>query len=127
VHYSDQWVPGSEVIKSTKPHPVDTSAPVASHSQSTKTASTSSTAGQQNAAMQAVQQDKAKARDQQCKDAKEAYDKAIQARRIFKTKPGQKDTDGSDQREYLSDEEADAYRVKARQAVQDYCGTKSAE
>ncbi|HEV7442320.1 MAG TPA: DUF4124 domain-containing protein, partial [Steroidobacteraceae bacterium] len=25
VHYSDQWVPGSEVIRSTRPHPVNTS------------------------------------------------------------------------------------------------------
>lgn len=122
VHYSDQWVPGSEVIKSsTKTHPAGaasqpTSAP--------KVSSTPSPATPDNAA-KAVKQDVAKIREQQCKEAKDRYDKAIQARRIYKPGPNStnpKDTDHPDDRQYLSEEEADAYRVKARQDMQDVCG-----
>jgi hypothetical protein len=67
----------------------------------------------------------AKVRDQQCKDAKDRYEKAIAARRIYKgPAPGDKATKDAapDDRQYLSEEEADAYRVKARQDVSDLCG-----
>jgi hypothetical protein len=75
-----------------------------------------------------VKADLAKVRDQQCKEAKDRYEKAIQARRIYKgaapSEKATKDTDRPDDRQYLSEEEADAYRVKARQEVNDLCGTK---
>jgi hypothetical protein len=119
VHYSDQWVPGSELIKSTSGKvPRPQSAPEAPRSEAAPkpTTAASNDAGQKDAA-QAVKQDMAKVRGQQCKDAKERYDKAIEARRIYKA--GAKE---GDEREYLSDEEADRYRVKARQEVQDLCG-----
>ena len=126
VHYSDQWVPGSEVIKSaTKPHPggaANQSTPVP------KVSSAPSSTTPDNAA-KAVKQDVAKVREQQCKDAKGRYDKAIQARRIYKSGPNSgnsKDPDHAEDRQYLSDEEADAYRVKARQDVQDFCGSPPA-
>jgi hypothetical protein len=79
-------------------------------------------------AEKAVKQDVAKVREQQCKEAKDRYDKAIEARRIYKRSEGDKSkaTDSPDDRQYLSDDEADAYRVKARQDVQDLCG-KSAK
>jgi hypothetical protein len=85
--------------------------------------SSSSISNDQNA--QAVKQDVAKAREQQCKDAKERYGKAIQARRIYKAKQGDtpKDDDRPADREYMSDQEADAYRAQVRQEVQDYCGS----
>jgi hypothetical protein len=125
VHYSDQWVPGSEVIKSsTRTHP-----PGASN-QTSSAPKVSSSAGQpppDNAA-KAVKQDVAKIREQQCKEAKDRYDKAIQARRIYKPAPTgdtSKDADRPDDRQYLSEEEADAYRVKARQDMQDYCGNSA--
>src|SRR5438105_13280765 len=74
VHYSDQWVPGSEVVKSAKAHPGSTSA-AAPHSQR---AANDHSAPSQSAqtAEKAVKQDMAKIREQQCKDAKERYDKA---------------------------------------------------
>jgi hypothetical protein len=122
VHYSDQWVPGSEVIKSTRPHPVSSSSdsPRSTQRPPSDHASDQST----HVAEKAVKQDLAKVREQQCKDAKDRYDKAIQARRIYKSPQGDKskDTDRPDDRQYMSDEEADAYRVKARQEVQDFCG-----
>jgi len=64
----------------------------------------------------AVQNDVAAARAEQCKKAQDEYQHAIIARRIYN-----EDKDGN--RVYLSDDEADAARVRARQAVQDYCGT----
>jgi hypothetical protein len=124
VHYSDQWVPGSEVIKSSRPRPNSTaSAPAPTTSYAQKPSSTPAAAGDQNAA-KAVKDDLAKVREQQCKEAKDRYDKAIQARRIYKTGGGTKAKGGEDSedRQYLSDEEADAYRVKARQDMQDVCG-----
>jgi hypothetical protein len=129
VHYSDQWVPGSQVIKSNRPHPPSDSPPAADtapHAASPqKTADGASAPADPNAS-KAMKQDMAKVREQQCKDAKDRYDKAIQARRIYKSKQGggqAKDTDPPDDREYLSDEEADSYRVKARQEMQNICGS----
>jgi Domain of unknown function (DUF4124) len=123
VHYSDQWVPGSEVIKSSsKSHPAGSDNPTPS---APKISSAPTSATPDNAA-KAVKQDVAKVREQQCKDAKDRYEKAIQARRIYKPGPNSsnaKDTDHPDDRQYLSEEEADAYRVKARQDVQDLCGS----
>lgn len=132
VHYSDQWVPGSEVIKSSPKPPGSSGASSRTAYNSPK--SSASPSSQDNAS-KAVKDDLAKVRDQQCKEAKDRYDKAIQARRIFKSPAppdgkaaaaaaAPKDTDRPADREYLSEEEADAYRVKARQEVSDLCGTK---
>jgi hypothetical protein len=129
VHYSDQWVPGSEVIKSTRPHPGSSSSDSPRPTPTTQQAANDHASGQinQKVAENAVKQDLAKVREQQCKEAKDRYDKAIQARRIYKSPQGDKskDTDRPDDRQYLSDEEADAYRVKARQDVQDLCGNSA--
>jgi len=120
VHYSDQWVPGSETIKSS-PKP-----PGSSHATYSAPRTAAAPLSQDNAT-KAVKEDMSKVRDQQCKEAKERYEKAIQARRIYKA-PAAGDkasaTKETDDRQYLSDEEADAYRVKARQDVQDFCGPK---
>ena len=125
VHYSDQWVAGSEVIKSSIKPPSSGGGNSSSHTTSTAPKSTPAPTSQDDAA-KAVKGDVAKARDQQCKDAKDRYEKAIAARRIYKgPAPGDKatkDTDRPDDRQYLSEEEADAYRVKARQDVSDFCG-----
>jgi hypothetical protein len=129
VHYSDQWVPGSEVIKSTRPHPASTSSDSPRPTSDTQKTANNHLAGQssQQSAEKAVKQDVAKIREQQCKEAKERYDKAIQARRIYKPTQGDKskDTDRPDDRQYLSDDEADAYRVKAQQDVRDLCGNST--
>jgi Domain of unknown function (DUF4124) len=130
VHYSDQWVPGSEVIKSsgTKPHPTSTSADTAQRTPEQQRINAANeriaAQGTQQDAAKAVQQDVTKVREQQCKEAKDRYDKAIQARHIYKSSGSDKskDTDRPDDRQYLSDEEADAYRVKARTQVQEFCG-----
>jgi Domain of unknown function (DUF4124) len=126
VHYSDQWVPGSEVIKSNRPHPTTSTADTGHRSSDTPKASSDRSGAQpsdQNV-QKAVKQDVAKVREQQCKEAKERYDKAIQARRIFKASQGDKskESDRPDDRQYMSDEEADAYRLQTRKDMQDVCG-----
>jgi hypothetical protein len=123
-HYSDRWVPGSELIKSSKPHPPGTDSSAAPRvAEQSKFASAQNASAQvkQQASAQAVKKDVAKARDAQCKQAKERYEQAIQARRIFKPS---KDKDA--EREYMSDAEADTYRLQARNEVQDACGSAPA-
>lgn len=128
VHYSDQWVPGSEVIKSTRPRTPTPESVTRTSAAPSPSADRANDQATDRSAAQAVKQDVAKIREQQCKDAKDRYDKAVQARRIYKTSEGDKakDADRPDDRQYLSDEEADAYRVRARQDMQDLCG-KSAK
>ena len=113
VHYSDEWVPGSELIRGVgKPRP-DSGASAASRS-STYNNPGQSSSDQDNA--RAVQDDKARVRDAQCKFAKERYMRSIQSRRVFK--------EGKDgEREYMSDTDADAYRAEARKDVQAACGS----
>jgi hypothetical protein len=117
-HYSDQWMPGSEVIKTDKSHPPGANSAARAAEQKSLTAASNrisaELADQANA--RAVQQDVARTRDAQCKAAKDRYMQAIESRRVYKE-------DKSGERSYLSDAEADAYREMARKAVQDRCGS----
>jgi hypothetical protein len=116
-HYSDRWVPGSELIKSDKPHP-QTPTPSASNPTPAATQHTAAPTAADRANEEAVKQDVAKSRDVQCKQAKDRYQKAVDARRIAKpAQPG--DTD----RVYMTDAETDAYRAQARSDVTLACGS----
>ncbi|HVP34713.1 MAG TPA: DUF4124 domain-containing protein [Steroidobacteraceae bacterium] len=108
VHYSDEWMPGSTVVKTTvKPHS-EPSAPPSNARVGEQVAN------QANA--RAVQQDVARARDLQCNFAKDRYMKAVSSRRVYK--------EGKDgERLYMTDADADAYREQARKDVQDACGS----
>lgn len=116
--YSDRWVPGSELVKVDKSRqsPQDTAARLAVE-KGKLTASSAQIAEQQTQAAnaQAVKQDVAKAREEQCKKDKERYEKAIQSRRIYR-----ENKDGT--RQYVTDAEGDAYRLKARNDMQTSCG-----
>jgi hypothetical protein len=114
-HYSDQWVPGSQVIKTSKAHPASefNSRPADQKSLTAANASPQP-ADQENA--RAVQQDLARTREAQCKKAKAAYMDAITHRRVYKT-------DSQGERSYLSDAQIDAYRMETRKAVQEACGS----
>jgi hypothetical protein len=117
VHYTDQWVPGSELIKSTKPRQAAVDTPHSNVAQPKSAAPGERSAEQlaQNHAADAVKQDLTKTREQQCKDAKDRYDRSIQARRLYRTtKDGERD--------YMSDQEADALRVKNRTDMDEACG-----
>ena len=116
VQYSDRWVPGSTLIKSTSHTPVSPERPAQTDQQ--KLAATNANLAQQQAqhnTEQTVKQDVAANRAEQCKRATEAYQKAIQSRRMYKEgKNGE--------REYVSDQEADAYRAKLLSERQEVCG-----
>jgi hypothetical protein len=127
-HYSDQPVEGAVRVKATIPRGqsggASTSAPAAAPSGPGPGSPKSKVAAANEAGdlarnktreQLAVQEDVARKQDEQCKQAKDVYDKSISARRIYKT--GQ---DG--EREFMSDAEADEYRVKARADMDAYCG-----
>ena len=117
-HYSDQWMPGSEIIKTSKTHPPGADGPARTADQRSLTASNSRIAAQlgddDNA--RAVQQDLASRHAVLCKQSRDNYMKAITSRRVYK-----EGADGA--RDYLSDADADAYREQLRKQVQDYCGS----
>ena len=112
VHYSDQWRPGATRIATATGSP-------------NGAASTGGTPAldqeanqqiQQAADERAVQSAEAKLRAQRCEKAKAEYQKLLAARRLFTT--------GKDgKRQYMSDAEADATRVKARQIMNQECGS----
>ena len=125
VHYSDRWVEGAERLKTVGPRP-QASSSVSSPSAKSSTPLARLAAQNESAdvararetAAKAVQQDVAKKQDEQCTKAKDLYEKAISARRIFKTgKDGEK--------EFMSDADADQYRIKARADMDAFCGTSS--
>jgi hypothetical protein len=117
-HYSDQWVPGSVLIKTVKPHPVNYESSARGSGQKGLTAANNRVSSEltDQANARAVQQDVAKARETQCKTARDNYMRSIQSRRIY-----QDNKNG--EREFLSDSAADAYRERARKDVQEKCGS----
>jgi hypothetical protein len=115
VEYSDRWVPGAELVKTDHGHVTAPSTSQPSEDQKRAVESANERIATQQA-QQTVQQDVSAKRTQQCTEAKERYEKAITARRIYRTgKEGE--------REYLTEEEADQQRLQARLAVQEACGT----
>ncbi len=114
-HYSDQWVPGSTVIKtSSRGRPTD----AGPSAQKDLMASSNKISGQldDQANARGVQEDLAKTKAAKCKAAQDRYMKAIENNRVYKqTKDGE--------REFLSDAELDAYRETARKDVAGLCGS----
>ncbi|MGQ0834217.1 MAG: DUF4124 domain-containing protein [Gammaproteobacteria bacterium] len=121
VHYSDRWVPGSVLVKVTRSRATPEAVAASRGAEQNRLAVSNdriSAQQSQNAESQAVRRDVSQARNEQCKTAKERYEKSIQARRIFKT--------GKDgEREYLSDVQADEWRLQARTEMQQACGSTS--
>ena len=117
-HYSDQWMPGSEVIKTSKTHPPGYDSATRAADQKNLTASNTKVSAQledkDNA--RAVQQDVASRRAVLCKQSKDSYMRAITSRRVYKE-------GAQGERSYLTDADADAYREQLRKQVQDYCGS----
>jgi len=124
-HYTDRWVPGSQLISSSRPHASTLSDSSSSSSDTSKAVNTANEHADDKATAKknadAAKADVAKMRQQQCKEAKDRYQKAIEARRIYKeAKPGDAD------RSYMSDTETDAYRAQARSDVTVACGSPPA-
>src|ERR1700761_52812 len=78
-HYSDRWVPGSELIKSSRPHPVSDSSTGGQDQgkPANNSAQNATEKLEQKANADAVKQDVAKTREAQCKAAKQHYQEAI--------------------------------------------------
>jgi hypothetical protein len=118
VRYSDQWSPGAVLIKGDRsrlsPPAPDAPAPAAANDH------TLTPDASKAAATRQVQADMAAVRAEQCKQLKEQYAKVIQARRIY-----QPSADSSAPKQFMSDAEADAERVKTRQAMDEACADGS--
>ncbi len=112
-HYSDQWSPGAELIKGDRSHAPPAEAPAPTPNDHTLAPDPAKAA-----AAKQVQADMDAVRAEQCKQLKEQYDKVIHARRIYQAQPG---ADSSAPKQYMSDAEADAERVKTRQAMDEAC------
>lgn len=115
-HYSDQPQPGAEMVRGTRrPVPADNEpAPLVARPVPTAATPPPLPAVTTEVA-KSVRDDAAKAKVEQCKKADEAYTKAIQARRIYKT-------DEKGNRTFLTDAEVDANRLEARSIRDLACG-----
>jgi hypothetical protein len=111
IHYSDNWVPGSVLVKTTGGE-----SDASSDSNPSSSSITPSDEAQAARDKRTVEADVAKTKADQCKRATESYQKAIASRRIYKE--GQNGA-----REYLSDADADAYRLQLLNARKLASGT----
>jgi hypothetical protein len=114
VHYTDQWVPGAKLITISTARSQALASSAAQAVQSESKAASNQVKQQEAAA--AVQQDEAKVREARCKQDKAEYQQLVESRRIYTT-------DKNGERQYLSDADADAARLKARQAMEADCGS----
>jgi cell division protein FtsN len=114
-HYSDQWSPGAVLIKSNSGR-VEPSTP-------TYAPKASSAPDPNKEATKQVQSDMQAVHAQQCRDLKAQYDKEIHARRIYQAPDdsGGGSTAASAPKQYMTDAEADAERIKTRQAMDAAC------
>jgi Domain of unknown function (DUF4124) len=114
-HYSDQWVPGSEVIKTTKNRPADGAIRAEQKNVAALNQAVAKDLVRTDNA-RGVQQDVAKAREVQCQKARDGYNHAIAARTLYSQ-------DKNGDRVYMSEAQSTAMREQARQNVLDACGS----
>ncbi|HEX4377351.1 MAG TPA: DUF4124 domain-containing protein [Steroidobacteraceae bacterium] len=125
VLYSDSPTPGAELIRGGRSNvPISqTSSLTAAPKPAAMPAKTADASPTQNAesqvaadnAARTVKNDVAQQRAEQCKQAKDAYNKSITARRIYNVAP-----DGT--RTYLTDAEAEKNRVDNKLQMDQLCG-----
>jgi hypothetical protein len=104
-HYSDQPQPGAELVRGTRKPP--SAAPAAAPAAAATTAATAAPGATDPKTAEQVRQDVAVAQEENCKKADEAYNKAVQARRMYKI-------DAQGVKTYLTDAELDETRLNAR-------------
>jgi hypothetical protein len=120
IHYSDTWVPGATLIhvEHGKVEAATHSAPTAQTKPVAQAGANASADLQKQADQQAMQSEMAKAQGDACTKATDAYNQAIRTRRIYKSQ-------GDGGRDYLNEDEANAYRVQLRDAMQQACGNQT--
>jgi hypothetical protein len=116
VHYSDQWSAGAVLIKSDLPRATDAAPAPAVPNDHTPAPDPAKAA-----AAKQVKADMDAQRAEQCQQLKVQYDKVIHARRIM-----QAGSDSSAPGPYMTDAEADAERVRTRQAMDEACDPNNA-
>ncbi len=113
VQYSDTPTPGAVLVSTTD---VSTGADDSASTKGAieKAANEASDQVAQEEAQRAVDKDTAAAHAAQCKQAQDAYQKSITARRLYTV-------DANGDRQYMSDEQADQLRVQYRMAMESAC------
>jgi uncharacterized protein DUF4124 len=117
-HYSDQPQAGAELVRGARlasAAPAST-APPAPNQASSSPIATSETLPVSPEVAQQVRKEATDAKAEQCEKAKTAYDRSVQARRMFKT-----DADGK--QIFYTEAEMDAARLQARSNRDLACGT----
>jgi hypothetical protein len=117
VQYSDTPSPGAQLVTSadeTASQSAGDEDKSAAQGQAQKDSDAIHDRLTREAAAREVAKETADAREQQCNQAKIAYQNAIQARRLYNMGP-----DG--QRTYLTDDQADQQRVNYRMAMEAAC------
>jgi hypothetical protein len=120
---SDRPSPGATFVGSTNSSIPSSSEPAAAPPASGNSSAPAVDAAanarlSQDASRLAVQKDVAATRAEQCKQAKEKYQKSVEARRVYRVNK-------AGEREYLSDSEADQARLNARLEMERSCGNSS--
>jgi len=116
VRYSDVWSPGATLVKGLNMKDGQLTASDESSPSPPRATNDHTPDPSKLAARKAVSQDLAATRASQCQALKDQYAKEIRALRI--TKPGS----SADDPQYMSTAEADAERVRTKQAMDDACG-----
>jgi hypothetical protein len=115
-HYSDQPQPGAELVRRSGRPATEATAPAAAPANQAPSMTLSD--GSQpvsNEVAAQVRKEAAAAKDEQCKKAKEAYEKVVQARVVTRTDEAGKQT-------FLSSAEIDAERLRVRSVRDTACG-----
>ena len=119
--YTDKPIPGAVLVSTGTQRPAEytarSNAANQANTNAVLSASNDRIATNQNDARVAsnVAKDLEASRLERCKQARDAYSKAINSQRLYRTT-----SDG--QREYLSDAELGAKRIEAAKAVDSICG-----
>ena len=122
---SDRPSPGSTMVRSTPPAggygqqaASSMAAPTSGNTPGTEPAPDAGANDRlkQDATRAAVKKDVAATRAEQCKQAKDRYQKSVEARRVYRVNK-------AGEREYLSESEADQERLNARLEMERSCGS----
>jgi len=115
---SDRWSPGATLIRTSAAPQPQNAAPAPSSNFATPTDAGANARLGLDASRTAVQKDVGTARAEQCKQAREKYQKSVEARRVYRL-------NAAGEREYLTDAEADQARLNARLEMERSCGNSA--
>lgn len=116
VHYGDQPPPNATQVKGPTPLSPPSEAPPAPKPSTPAAAAATTAPAATQQQQQQVRRDVATARAEQCKEARESYEKSVRAQHIYtKNEQGE--------RVYMSPQDADATRLQLKANVDSACGS----